>query len=404
MEQAIFDRVFQLHVAPLREREQIVGTIGVALDITQRKTAEERLRESNEELERHVMERTADLSAANEALRQSEQRYAGMLNAEDTFISRSNLNRELTYINDAYARAFDRKVGDDWLEIMHPDERACVLEGMKEAQNPPSPWGREVRCRVNGQWRWVFWQTSVIRDSEGKVVEIQGIGFDVHERHRAEESLRQSETHYKESAESNRRLLMELDHRVRNNLAGLLSLVSLMRHTTRDVEDFADAIEGRLRGMAQVQKLLTECAWTQVDLRTLLGSLMESAPQPACEPGRVSMDGPVVSIASDYTLPLAMILLEWLSNSCKYGAHLTPGGQVTVTWTQEQTPQGPFLKLRWRESGGPPIPSSPTLSLGSTLVKGFATRELKGQVHLRFPVSAADHLLEFPLRTPVPIS
>ena len=51
-------------------------------------------------------------------------------------------------------------------------------------------------------------------------------------------------------ANFNRSLAQEVDHRVRNNLAGLLSLVSAMRGSARDVKSFAAAIEGRLLAMS----------------------------------------------------------------------------------------------------------------------------------------------------------
>jgi PAS domain S-box-containing protein len=57
-----------------------------------------------------------------------------------------------------------------------------------------------------------------------------------------EQALRESERTARQSAESNRRLLMEVDHRVKNNLAGLLGLVQLTRNHAASVESFADAI------------------------------------------------------------------------------------------------------------------------------------------------------------------
>ncbi len=179
-------------------------------------------------------------------MRQIEQRYAGILNAQGTFIARAGLDRKLTYMNDAYVRNFGLKLGDDYLTIVHPDEHVGAQERQRWASGTPASWAQERRCLIKGQWRWCYWQTSTIGDSDGRVIEFQAVGFDVHDRHEAVEALRKSESHYRELADFNRRLLSELDHRVGNNLARLLSLASLMRETCPDVPTFADAISARL--------------------------------------------------------------------------------------------------------------------------------------------------------------
>jgi two-component sensor histidine kinase len=66
---------------------------------------------------------------------------------------------------------------------------------------------------------------------------------------------------------------------------------------------------------------------------------------------------------------------------------------VDVTWEAV----GPRLvRLRWKESGGPPVKGPVTPSLGTELVKAFAQGELRGVCELRFPEGGADHVLEFP--------
>ena len=99
---------------------------------------------------------------------------------------------------------------------------------------------------------------------------------DVTERKQAEDKLRESERHYRELAERNRLLVREVEHRVGNNLAALIALVSMMKGRVRDVELFAGAIESRLRGMAQIHRMLVEAGWSFVDLRKLISSLFES--------------------------------------------------------------------------------------------------------------------------------
>ncbi len=202
-------------------------------------------------------------------------------------------------MNDAYARAFGRKIGDTFIDTVHPDDRELTLGRFRESFYPPYKNAFECRRLIGGGWRWVSWQNALITDREGRPVEVQGVGFDIHDRKLAEQRLRQSEEHYRELSESNRRLLLELDHRVGNNLAGLLSLVDLMRHKARDVEEMASALEARLGAMTHIHRLLAEARWQDVNLETLVRSLLSAMESMACAPTPVTLSGPSVAISAE---------------------------------------------------------------------------------------------------------
>ena len=389
------DRIWEVRVEPLRDpQEQTAGVVGVALDVTGRKRAEDALRQGRDELETRVQLRTAELQAANEKLRVSESRLAGILNAQSTLVARADLAYRTTYMNDAYARALDLKIGEPFTATIHPDDLLLTCDACHSLLQPPHACEIENRRLIHGQWRWIHWELSMVFDAEGRPAETQGVGFDIHDRKMVEEKLRRSELHFRDLAESNRRLLMELDHRVRNNVAGLLSLVSAMRITSQDVSSFADAIESRLGAMAHIHRLLADRGWQVVVLESLIRSLLDAMGSMACQPIPVEIAGPLVEIEAPKALPMAMLLLEWFTNSCKYGAHSSPEGRLEVSWTFD--PSSRLVSLRWRELGGPPVKQMGAPSLGTELVRGFASRELAGRVELRFPESGADHLLEFP--------
>jgi hypothetical protein len=105
-----------------------------------------------------------------------------------------------------------------------------------------------------------------------------------------------------------------------------------------------------------------------------------------------------------------MILLEWFTNSGKYGAHSSPTGRVRVEWTVSG-PGGAGIgnngngdngartvRLWWKESGGPRVREPlPAASLGTELVRSFATLEMRGRYEPRYPAGGAEYLLEFPI-------
>ena len=131
-------------------------------------------------------------SDAEERLRENEQRLAGILNSEDMFVCRVDLLFRLTYMNEAFANAFAVGIGDATWPMVHPDDEERSRIALAGLQNPPYRCSIEVRNSIRGEWRWVRWTNSIIRDARGVPVEVQGVGIDITERKRAEASLRES--------------------------------------------------------------------------------------------------------------------------------------------------------------------------------------------------------------------
>jgi len=158
-----------------------------------RERAEIALRLANEALEHGVAERTAELETANKSLRESEQRLAGILNSQDTFICRMDTQFRMTYMNEAFARAYETRIGDVAFTNIHPDDVERVRTALADLQKPPHRCVVEVRNQIRGEWRWVRWENSIILDKRGELVEIQGVGTDTTERRHAQERLQESE-------------------------------------------------------------------------------------------------------------------------------------------------------------------------------------------------------------------
>lgn len=161
--------------------------------INLRERAEVALRLANETLERGVAERTVELKNANISLRNSEQRLAGILNSQDTFICRMDPQFRMTYMNEAFARAHETRIGDVASTNVHLDDVERAQTALAELQNPPHRCIVEVRNQIRGEWRWVRWENSVVRDKVGELVEIQSVGTDTTERRQAQERLEESE-------------------------------------------------------------------------------------------------------------------------------------------------------------------------------------------------------------------
>jgi PAS domain S-box-containing protein len=215
----------------------------------------------------------------------------------------------------------------------------------------------------------------------------------------SERALRASEAHFRELAEHHKALALEVEHRVGNNLAGLLGLVSIMRGRARGVTDFADGIESRVRAMAHVHQTLCRADGRPLHLRAVVESVLAAMTCHASYRATEHVGGEGdIPLAPEQSLALTLILGEWFTNSCKYGAHGTPGGTLRIHWQVHASGDGPRrVRLTWSERTARPIPEAAAPSLGTRLAEGFAARELRGRCEMRFPPDGADHVLEFPV-------
>ncbi|WP_052214427.1 PAS domain S-box protein [Belnapia sp. F-4-1] len=205
---------------------------------------------------------------------------------------------------------------------------------------------------------WLMLRTEFTVDAAGRAVRAIGVVLDITERKQAEE--RQT------------LLAREVDHRAKNALAVVQAALRLT--PKEDPASYMRAVEGRVAALARAQTLLARGRWTGAELRTLLEDelapfLAEGAGAP-----RARLDGPPVLLWPAATQALSMAVHELATNAVKHGALGRSGGTVTVQWRVELEPPGPpLLRLEWRESGGPPVPGSPSR-------RGFGTRVLDGTV------------------------
>jgi two-component sensor histidine kinase len=221
--------------------------------------------------------------------------------------------------------------------------------------------------------------------TDGKLHSLIGTFTDITERKQAESQLRQV-------LEQQRVMLNELDHRVRNNLAALLTLIDVSAEGWSSVEDFAASIRGRVHAMSMVHNQLSHSKWTALAMWRIAEMLVPEDLQHA-----LTFDGPELVIVPRQCTPLAMVLQELVSNSMKHGAFSTKGGTVRLDWSVDSGADGRLLVVRWTERGGPNVEKPGASGTGLELVRGIVSTDLKGTLELTFPREGASHTIRFPL-------
>src|SRR5262249_43057108 len=153
-------------------------------------------------------------------------------------------------------------------------------------------------------------------------------------------------------------LAREVDHRARNALAVIQSIVSLT--PTSSPEDFGASIKGRIRAMASAHNLLSETRWRGADLLKLVHE--ELAPYKAND--RVAISGPAIDIMPTVAQNLALAIHELATNAAKYGALAERTGRLIVSWRLE----GEELVFEWDEATKRDIAKPEKLGFGSRVI------------------------------------
>src|SRR3984957_9522002 len=299
-----------------------------------RKTRE--LEQLNLKLERRVAERTEELEASNARLLQSEQGRSLALAAGQMGSWGWDPATDEWRWDEGQYRIFGvdpqtfhvtaKNIG----ALIHPDDAPSLAEHIQRVSMGEPTQQIEFRVRrPSGELRWCTGTAAASVDATGRVVRISGVTIDVTERKEAEE----------------RQVLLarEVDHRARNALAVIQSIIRLTH--AKSVEDYVQAIEGRIKALARAHTLLSDSRWNGADLATLVAD--ELAPYRAGD--KIQCHGPDISLQPGTAQGLALALHELATNAAKHGALSSPGGKIDLDWDLKPD----ALTLNWVENGGP---------------------------------------------------
>jgi two-component sensor histidine kinase len=194
------------------------------------------------------------------------------------------------------------------------------------------------------------------------------------------------------SSEVQRMMFSELDHRVRNNLAGLVTLINLSRRGAVDIDSFANSIGSRVHAMSVVHTLLSQEHWEPVSFELMVRMLVPPGVRGTLE----IEDSEKILIPTNQATACGMVMQELMANSLKYGAW-SQDGCVHIHWNTpvRQVDGRMEVEWVWRESGGPVLGGEIQPGTGTGLIKGFVTTELKGSVDLNYEPAGAHHNFVF---------
>ncbi len=340
--------------------------------------------ESDEELAR--------VARMQELLRESEMRFVKFAEASsDVLWVRDAETLRWEYVSPAVETVYGIRREDasslndllQWADLIVPEDREHALNCIARAREGERvSFEYRIKSRQDGQIKWLRSNVFPMRNQEGRVQRIGGIGRDI--------------TALKSALSHQQALLAELQHRVRNTLAVVRSIVRRTADTSATVEDFASHLEGRIGAFSRVQVAATRDPLAGFDLAELIFEELRACA--AREGEQFTLKGPPARLKAKAAQNIALAIHELATNAIEHGALTVARGHIEVQWRKEQREREVWLVLDWKESGMTGRPVEPTREgFGSVLLRHTLGYDLGAEVALAYEPSGFRCEIAFPL-------
>ena len=229
----------------------------------------------------------------------------------------------------------------------------------------------EVRGRRKDKSEyWAALFISPVKDGNGDIVQHFASFIDL--------------TRHKDEQAQSRMLIEELNHRVKNTLATVQSIVAQALRHAAEPEVIRESIESRLFALTRSHDLLTREHWEGAGLHDVVDAAMEPFGVANGRSERFKVTGENVRFPPKAALALGIAFHELATNAVKYGAFSGETGCILIAWTIEPEPAGNRLILTWREENGPPVKPPTRKGFGSRVIERGLAFELGGTTHLDY--------------------
>jgi len=324
--------------------EVLRAKVKVFVDLYRRQRELETLKS---ELEARIAERTSRLA-------QSEQRYRALVDNANDIVATFDLEGHFTSVNPAIERVLGYRpqelVGTHLSGYVPADEMAMHDSMLRRKLEGEASTQYETVALAKGGLRRVTLEVNskLMLDDAGKPIGVHSIARDVSERKDAE--ARQTV------------LIRELQHRTKNLLAVIQSIVTNTLAHSRDLKSANDAMIGRLHALARAQEFISAGSTAGVALRELVEAELTGFAT------RFKIDGVPLVVGGAFAQQFALVVHELATNAAKYGSLSTPAGRVLISWEITGRSDEPMLGFSWLERGGPPVAAPTEQGFGSQLL------------------------------------
>jgi PAS domain S-box-containing protein len=241
----------------------------------------------------------------------------------------------------------------------------------------------EVRCRrKDGTEFWASVFISPVRDENGEVVQnfVSFVDLTKHKRAQAHSDM----------------LINELNHRVKNTLATVQSIVWQALRKSADAKVIGESVQTRLSALSRSHDLLTRENWASAGLRDIVTEALEPFGVSGALAERLVISGDNIRLSPRAALALGIAFNELATNAMKHGAFSNESGSIEITWVAGISSNGDRVILNWKEKGGPPVSAPVRKGFGLQVIQRGLAQELEGSVDLDFHATGLIFTLDFP--------
>jgi PAS domain S-box-containing protein len=310
-------------------------------------------------------------AAMNQRLYQSEVRYKGLVDAQGDAIFRRDSASRLTYANEAFIRMFGldpkRAIGFPFAPELHPESRAPLFGSFAALEQGRGRARYDQHIRTPGGYRWIAWEDYAIRDSYGRLVEVQSVGRDITERKTMEDALTEARDSAEAASRAKSGFLATMSHEIRTPMNGVLGMGRLLLETDLkpDQRTYAEAIThsgealltliGDILDFSKIESGTLTLDEDEVDLRVLLNGVVELQGPRGHAKGieivtAVARDVPRVIRIDE--MRFRQVLTNLVGNAVKF----TETGGVCVHMKMTAGTNGRMLRVEVRDTGvGVPV-------------------------------------------------
>lgn len=332
---------------------RVERVIGVVFDVTDRKRAEQ-------------------------ALRESEARFREFAEASsDALWVRNAETLEWEYLSSAFDTIYGMERGGavatrsvtTLLDVIVPDDRERTLEAIRGLRDGEGVYEYRIRRPSDGEIRWLRTTGFRLIDADGRMRRLGGITRDV--------------TEERQTADRMDVLVSELQHRTRNIIGVIRAIARRTQRASPSLDQFAEHFAARLDALSRANGLLSSLKeGDRVAFDELLqAELRGHGIAPDRDEGRIVLSGAEgIRLRSASVQTLALALHELLTNAMKHGALGRPQGCLVIAWEVVGPVSAPRLRVEWRETWGSQPARAPAVSADSGYGRELIERAIPFQL------------------------
>lgn len=170
--------------------------------------------------------------------------------------------------------------------------------------------------------------------------------------------------------EAEHRLLLEVDHRTKNVLAIVDSVVRLSR--SDNAAAYAASVQQRIQALSRTHILLAEKGWEQVEL----GDIIRTQVSIFGDQKNIEFAGPAILIPAPSVQPIGLVIHELAANAAVHGSLSSIMGSLEIAWHSD----GDGVVLEWHERGGRQPVNTAAIGFGYVMLGAVVEKQLGGRI------------------------